>query len=460
LLLTGLSTVIYIYKNYEQAQKTKTQEKLNNILSLVENQIANRELGSGNISDDLEFYFNQLSSVLTTDFNVYSLSGLMLFSTQPKIYEQELVSPLMNRSAYVKLTANQKALFMQIEKVGKLSYIGAYEPIRNSDNKIIGYLNLPYFAKETELKRDISTFLVALINIYVLLFSLAILIAFLISNRITEPLRIIQQSLKRTKLGAINQPIFWRNQDEIGALINEYNRMLEELQRSAELLAKSERESAWREMAKQVAHEIKNPLTPMKLGVQHLQRAWNDNHPNKDEMIKRISNTLIEQIETLSNIATEFSNFAKLPKPEFDKVNLSSVLQTTVDLYNQSENVDITLSKPADEVFITGDKDQLLRVFSNLVKNAVQAIPEEQYGKIQIQLLEDGSFYKVTVADNGTGIADDLIDKIFVPNFTTKTSGTGLGLAMVKSMVEGMRGSIYFDTKVGEGTVFTLRFMK
>ncbi|HQK97414.1 MAG TPA: ATP-binding protein [Bacteroidia bacterium] len=460
LLLTGLSTVIYIYKNYEQAQKTKTQEKLNNILSLVENQIGNRELGNGNIGDDLEFYLNQLSSVLTTDFNVYSLNGLMLFSTQPKIYEQELVSPLMNRSAYVKLTASQKALFMQIEKVGKLSYIGAYEPIRNSDNKIIGYLNLPYFAKETELKRDISTFLVALINIYVLLFSLAILIAFLISNRITEPLRIIQQSLKRTKLGALNQPIYWRNQDEIGALINEYNRMLEELQRSAELLAKSERESAWREMAKQVAHEIKNPLTPMKLGVQHLQRAWNDNHPNKDEMIKRISNTLIEQIETLSNIATEFSNFAKLPKPEFEEVNLTSVLQATADLYNQTENMNITFSKPEKDVFITGDKDQLLRVFSNLVKNAVQAIPEEQHGEVKIQLSDDGSFHKVDVADNGSGIPDELIDKIFVPNFTTKTSGTGLGLAMVKSMVEGMGGSINFETKVGAGTVFTLRFLK
>jgi nitrogen fixation/metabolism regulation signal transduction histidine kinase len=366
----------------------------------------------------------------------------------------------MNRSAYVKLTANQKALFMQIEKVGKLSYIGAYEPIRNSDNKIIGYLNIPYFAKETELKRDISTFLVALINIYVLLFSLAILIAFFISNRMTEPLRIIQQSLKRTKLGALNEPIYWRNQDEIGALINEYNRMLEELQRSAELLAKSERESAWREMAKQVAHEIKNPLTPMKLGVQHLQRAWNDNHPNKDEMIKRISNTLIEQIETLSNIATEFSNFAKLPKPEFENVNLTSVINTTVDLYSRTEMMNIELNKPESDIFISGDKDQLLRVFSNLIKNAVQAIPDGKMGEIQIDLIDEKEFWTVKVADNGTGIPDHLIEKIFVPNFTTKSSGTGLGLAMVKSMVEGMGGSISFETKLGEGTVFLLRFAK
>jgi signal transduction histidine kinase len=169
---------------------------------------------------------------------------------------------------------------------------------------------------------------------------------------------------------------------------------------------------------------------------------------------------LIEQIETLSNIATEFSNFAKLPKPEFEEVNLTSVLQATADLYNQTENMNITFSKPEKDVFITGDKDQLLRVFSNLVKNAVQAIPEGQLGEIKIQLSDDGSFHKVDVADNGSGIPDELIDKIFVPNFTTKTSGTGLGLAMVKSMVEGMGGSINFETKVGAGTVFTLRFLK
>ncbi len=460
LLLTGLSTVIYIYKNYEQAQKTKTHEKLNNILNLIENHVGNRELNGAKIDDDLEFYLNQLSTVLTTDFNVYALNGLMLFSTQPKIYEQELISPLMNRSAFVKLTANQKALFMQVEQVGKLSYIGAYEPIRNSDNKIIGYLNLPYFAKETELKRDISTFLVALINIYVLLFSLAILIAFLISNRITEPLRIIQHSLSRTKLGAFNQPIFWTSHDEIGALINEYNRMLEELQRSAELLAKSERESAWREMAKQVAHEIKNPLTPMKLGIQHLQRAWNDNHPNKDEMIQRISNMLIEQIETLSNIANEFGNFAKLPRAEFGVVNLTSILQTTLDLYSQTEAIKMAIKIPEVEVFINGDKDQLLRIFSNLIKNAIQSIPEGQTGEIIMELSDDVDHWKVDVSDNGSGIPEMLIDKIFVPNFTTKSSGTGLGLAMVKSMIEGMEGSIIFETKSGVGTVFSLRFRK
>lgn len=460
LLLTGVTTVWYIYKNYEQNQKTKTREKLNNILQLVENNLGQRVDTNAMINDDIQYSLSQLATTLATDFNIYGLDGSLLFTSQPKIYDQQLMAPLMNRLAFTKLTSNQKAMYLQIENIGKLSFISAYEPIRNSDNKTIGYLNLPYFARDIELKKDISNFLVALINIYVFLFSAAVLIALFISNRITAPLRIIQQSLRATKLGSTNEPIQWNKSDEIGALINEYNRMVQELHLSADLLAKSERESAWREMAKQVAHEIKNPLTPMKLGVQHLQRAWNDNHPNKDEMIKRISTTLIEQIETLSNIATEFSNFAKMPKAEFAIVNLGDIIQHTVDLYSQTANMFFEIENPSNKIEINGDKDQLNRIFSNLIKNAVQSIPEGHSGLIRIKVVENKDEILISISDNGSGIPAHLINKIFVPNFTTKSSGTGLGLAMVKNMVEGMSGTINFSTKVGEGTTFNLKFQK
>ncbi len=460
LVLIGVSTVTYIFDNYAQAQNTHIKEKINNVLVLVQNELGGRNNLGQQLSDDLGYSFSQLSNTLSIDFNIYSTSGTLLYSSQSKIYEQELIAPLINREAFQRLTTNQKALFIQTENIGKLSYIGAYEPIRNSENKVIGYLNLPYFARETELKHDISSFLVSLINIYVLLFSIAILLAFVISNRITEPLRIIQRSIKQTKLGTVNEPIKWKQKDEIGALINEYNRMLVELQQSAELLAKSERESAWREMAKQVAHEIKNPLTPMKLGVQHLQRAWLDDRPNKDEMLQRICATLIEQIDTLSNIATEFSNFAKMPKPEYKSVNLSSVLEKTTDLYNESEHIEIILTKPSSSLLVLADKDQLLRIFSNLLKNAVQAIPITREGKINIDVdLENGK-YKISIQDNGEGIPKDQLDKIFVPNFTTKTGGTGLGLAMVKNMLESMGGSITFETSEGIGTTFFVELVR
>jgi len=459
LVLIGVSTVTYIYKNYSQAQNTHIKENINNVLVLVQNELGNNENLGQNLGDELMYSFSQLSNTLSLDFNIYALSGRLLYSSQPKIYDQNLIAPLINQEALQRLTINQKALIVQTENIGKLSYISAYEPIRNAENKIIGYLNLPYFAKESELDRDISTFLVALINIYVLLFSIAILLAFAISNRITEPLQIIQQSIKRTKLGTVNEPIKWKRRDEIGALINEYNRMLLALQQSAELLAKSERESAWREMAKQVAHEIKNPLTPMKLGVQHLQRAWLDDRPNKDEMLQRICATLIEQIDSLSNIATEFSSFAKMPKPEYKSVNLTSVLEKTVDLYNESEKTEISFIKPKSTLLVIADKDQLIRIFSNLLKNAIQAIPNNREGKINIIVSSKNEMCQIAIEDNGEGISEYEIENIFAPNFTTKTGGTGLGLAMVKNMLESMGGTITFETKEGLGTTFYVQLV-
>ncbi len=460
LVLIGVATVTYIVNNYEQAQSKRIREKLNNVLLLVESELGSRSSLGDKLSDDLVYAFSQLSSTLSVDFNIYGMNGVAQFSSQPKIYEQQLMAPLMNREAFSKLSSNQKALFIQSEKIGRLSYTAAYEPIRNSENITIGYLSLPYFAREIELKRDISSFLVALINIYVLLFSIAVLLAFFISNRITQPLRIIQESLKRTKLGKANEPIRWKQKDEIGALINEYNRMVAELQRSAELLARSERESAWREMAKQVAHEIKNPLTPMKLGVQHLQRAWMNDHPDKDRMVEKLCVTLVEQIDTLSNIANEFSNFAKMPGPEFTKVDLSLVLQHTVDLYSETEQVQIQFANSGLQLAVQADKEQLLRIFSNLVKNAIQAIPDNREGRIEVivKVIEDA--YIVEVRDNGLGIPDQQIDKIFVPNFTTKTGGTGLGLAMVKNMTEGMGGGVWFKTTANEGTSFFVKLLK
>jgi len=460
LLLIGAATVTYIMKNYEQAQTKRIREKLQNLRVLVESEMGNRETLGSMLADDLQYLFTRLSSTLKTDFNFYNHDGRLYFSSQRSIYDQGIVAPLMSREAFTGLTTNQKALFIQSENIGHLKYTAAYEQVSNFNNKQLGFISIPYFDRDNELKRDISGFLVALINLYVLLFSISILIAFFISNRITQPLRIIQENLSRTKLGITNEPIVWKTKDEIGGLIDEYNRMLEQIQHSAKLLAKSERESAWREMAKQVAHEIKNPLTPMKLGIQHLQRAIDDNHPNKDELVKKISITLIEQIDTLSNIATEFSNFAKLPRPEYTVIELTSVLIHTCDLYDEEDRSRISFENPEEEIFVQADKDQLIRIFGNLIKNAIQAIPENRDGEIKISVQRENDFVTVCIHDNGVGIPKELLSKIFVPNFTTKSSGTGLGLAMVKAMVEGMEGHVWFETQENIGTTFFVKLLR
>jgi two-component system, NtrC family, nitrogen regulation sensor histidine kinase NtrY len=289
----------------------------------------------------------------------------------------------------------------------------------------------------------------------VLLFALSIITAIFISNYVTKPLKLIQDKLSNIRLGKTNEPIEWKENDEIGNLVSEYNRMISELSKSAELLAKSERESAWREMAKQVAHEIKNPLTPMKLSVQHLQRTYKDHAPDMDVKMERLTKTIIEQIDTLSSIATEFSNFAKMPKANLEPVNLFDTIINTVDLYkNTGEDEIIFENRTSTAPLVLADKEQLIRVFNNLIKNATQASPEGIKGKIIITLTKESGQYLTSISDNGTGISEDVLDKIFMPNFTTKTGGMGLGLAMVKNIIETINGRIWFETKSNVGTTF------
>lgn len=455
LTLIGGGTIYYIVKGYSDDQQVRIKEKLSSILLAIENELASNGNLSGAVAEDFSQTFSKLSNTLETDFNLFDRKGRLIFSTQSKIFDQEILSTLMNRRAYEQLVNYQNTSFIHYEDVGGLSFLSAYEPVRNAENKLIGYINLPYFARQTELKKEISSFLVSLINIYVLLFAISVLLTFIISNRLVKPLNLIQQKLGNIKFGKRNELIEWGAKDEIGALVEEYNKMVDQLARSADALAKSERESAWREMAKQVAHEIKNPLTPMKLSVQHLQRSIKDNPQNAPEIVTRVTSTLIEQIDTLSNIATEFSNFAKMPKAQNSSFELFPVIISNVDLYKETENININfidLSSGACEVY--ADREQLIRVFSNLIKNAIQSIPLSRKGEISITLSQTKYDAIVKIEDNGTGMDDEVKSRIFTPNFTTKSAGSGLGLAMVKNILESAGGKIAFESTKGVGTVF------
>jgi two-component system nitrogen regulation sensor histidine kinase NtrY len=220
------------------------------------------------------------------------------------------------------------------------------------------------------------------------------------------------------------------------------------------LLAQSERESAWREMAKQIAHEIKNPLTPMKLNVQHLMRTMGEGKADL-AMVERISATLIEQIDSLSAIANEFSDFAKMPKAKSSRVDLVSKLHSLLQLFEASDKAEIILDPgPVEEVYVYADNEQLMRVFINLVKNGLQSIPRNRKGMIRIELREKEKQAVVSFTDNGSGIPEEIRDKLFRPNFTTKSSGMGMGLAISSSVVRSLGGKIWYDTKPNQGTIF------
>jgi nitrogen fixation/metabolism regulation signal transduction histidine kinase len=362
----------------------------------------------------------------------------------------------MQREAYNALAINKRTLFIMEEKTGNYEYLSAYIPFRDNQNKTTAFINLPYFARQQELQQEISSILVTIINIYVILTALAVMVSLIMSNHLTQPLQLIRDRFSRLNLSTGIEKIDYQSNDEIGELINEYNLMVEKLAESAEQLARSERESAWREMARQVAHEIKNPLTPMKLSIQHLEKAWNDHKPDWDVKLARTTKTLIQQIDSLSAIATAFSDFAKLPVAKNSEVDICAVLRSQIGLFSNYPNIEITFDVPDDPRYVYADEKQLSRVFINLFTNAIQAINAGTKGRISIELTTRPSNHEIIIHDNGIGMSEEQQHKIFSPNFTTKSSGMGLGLAMVKNIIETVGGNITFSSKPGNGTTFII----
>ncbi len=457
-IVAGVITVNFFIKYHNNKNREIMREKSYSLLVELEHKLRNYEsLGH----DDTE-YLNELmakfSNVFFTDINLFSTSGRLIATSRPQVYQQGLISSYINPGALSSLKESNTPYLMQNESIGKLNYTSSYLPFKNFRGDVIAYLNLPYFARENELKTEISSFLIAFINFYVFLIALAIIIALVIANYITLPLRIIGEKLRTLKPGKPNEKIQWNKQDDIGILISEYNRMVDELSDSTRLLMKTERESAWREMAKQIAHEIKNPLTPMKLSLQNLQRAWEDKAPDYEQRLKRTSQTLIEQIDALSNIASAFANFANLQEAKFYPVNLVPIMKDIVHL-NENNLIHFDLKyNDALSYVVLGDDTQIIQIMNNLIKNAVQSIPPRDAGDIEISLEKAGGKIFISIKDNGCGISEDIKEKIFSPNFTSKSGGTGLGLAITKKLTDSMNGSISFVSEVNKGSVFYLSF--
>ncbi|TKG94700.1 sensor histidine kinase [Puteibacter caeruleilacunae] len=457
LLVVGGGSIYYNLEAFKIRHENELSERIQSVLRELETQLSIEDELGVEYRTFLNFELSRLSEVFWTDINLYDMNGTLLATSRPEIFQKGLTTRKMNARAFQELAYNRKMKFIHPEQIGDLSYLSAYVPLVNDQDKYLGYINLPYFIRQDTLKQEVSTFIVAYFNIYVFLILASILVAVFIANQITRPLGLLRDKLKSIQLDKKNEPIPYVGDDEIGSLVREYNKKVEELAESASLLAKSERESAWREMAKQVAHEIKNPLTPMKLNIQLLQRAKEDNHPNYDRNFDRVTKLLIEQIDNLSAIATAFSNFAKIPKSNLADVKLIGLLKDTVALFAGSRNFSIELhAKGLDHLEIVADQEQLSRVFINIVKNAIQSIPFEEEGHLDVTVIQKGDIVRLSFSDNGAGIPPEVKDKLFVPNFTTKSSGMGLGLAISKNIIESLNGTIGCRNKDEGGAEFII----
>ena len=459
-LAIGPISVIFIRSLYNQKTMTAQFETTRTLSLEMQNNHDFTEL-IGNASRDTWWEIMQhYANTFFTDINLYSLDGKLISTTRPEIYELMLQAPIMNAEAYQNMFRNKALYFTHKEHLDKGVYESAYLPITDGHGNTLAFLNTPYFSSETDLQKEIKDFLLTYLNVILILLGLALVFVIIITRRLTQPLSLIQNKMGDIKIDQKNEPIEWKGNDEIGALVKQYNQLIVELEKSAAELKRTTAESAWRGVARQVAHEIKNSLTPMRLSVQLLQRNI-DNGNATPEQIQRTTNTLIEQIDALSDIASSFSRYAKLPENNPQPLDLAELVDNVVNLYDNDENIsfDYQYDKTKDYTY-EGDKTNLNSAVSNLIKNATQAIGSKPDGKVNVRLDSTDTSFVISVKDNGKGIKEEEKGQIFLPNFTTKSGGSGVGLSLTYNIVQAAGGTISFESQEGKGAEFVIELPK
>ncbi|MFT3746736.1 MAG: HAMP domain-containing sensor histidine kinase [Agriterribacter sp.] len=461
LVIVGGTTIVFFTSSYNKNNKDRLSKSIQDISKELKSKISDHRMKDevmqvydSAYSRELRQQIANLAQSHDVDVNLYNSDGSLQISSQPFVYNKGVLSRMMEPLALYNLQKLKKIQYIQEESYGAMKYLSIYVPVLGDNRNAVAYLNIPYFNSQNRLKQQIASFLVTIITINAFIFLLAGIIALFLTNRITGSFTLIGAMMRDVNLGKHNAEIVWTKKDEIGVLVKEYNKMVQKLEDSAAALAKTEREGAWREMARQVAHEIKNPLTPMKLSIQYLQKAISNNAPNVKELSSNVAQTLVEQIDHLSRIAAEFSQFANIGNSKNEVFDLNVLLNSLVYLHDVQERVSVKLYTGDEPIMISADKTQINRLFTNLLQNAIEAIPEDETGYVSVLKDEHNDAVTIRIKDTGAGISKSARTNIFTPNFTTKTSGTGLGLAICKGIVEQARGNIWFDTVEGKGTTF------
>ncbi len=459
-IVIGIATISFFILRFNR----NNEERLSKSIQVMANEV-NTKMTSLQAFDDepdnpgvkavLEKTIAEISDLHNVDINYYNLKGTLVISTQPYIYNKHLLSTKMEPHAFWELQSRHDIRYLQSENIGSFQFLSIYVPLADEHGNNYAYLNIPYLNSENELNQEISGFLATLINLNAFIFLIAGAIAFFLTNRITASFSLIGQKMQEMNLTKINEAIEWNREDEIGRLVEEYNKMVKKLELSAQALAQSEREGAWREMARQVAHEIKNPLTPMKLSIQYLQQAIQRGAPNVKELSENMALTLIEQIDQLSKIAGDFSQFANIGNAQLERFDITEVLSSLIRLYRANPAIQLEWYKEEGDYWVYSDRIQMSRLFTNLLQNALEAGEEKKEKQTVVirQWNEQGRIL-ISIRDEAGGIPDEMKDLIFTPNFTTKTSGTGLGLAICKGIVEKAFGQIWFSSEPGVGATF------
>ncbi|AFM04338.1 histidine kinase,HAMP domain-containing protein,histidine kinase [Bernardetia litoralis DSM 6794] len=453
ILLSILIVSILNSENKNQTVETYFQ-KAENVAQNFSNKLTSYVVYKEITKDELLESLQEIARLTQTEINVFDRDGVLLASSQPTIYDNGLVSSLINPKAMALLIEQKQSKAILSESIGKLDYNSAYVVVNSPiTGEIVGVIDVPFFESQRYADEQILEVVSTMLNVFTGIFLLLVVLSFFASRDLTKPLSLVTSRLKRITLSGDNKPLDYKSDDEIGLLVGEYNKMLVKLEESKAALATSEKESAWREMAKQVAHEIKNPLTPMKLTLQHLQRVL----ANEESPAERSIKSLLTQVDTLSDIATSFSAFAKMPIPKTERFDVSMVLQETLILYKNDGSVRLDAIIDQGAFYVNGDAKMMGRIFTNLILNGIQAV-EDKDPHINVVLEKTNQKSPKTIIiyirDNGKGIDDEAAKKLFIPNFTTKSTGSGIGLSVAKRGIEHAGGKIWFETEHYFGTTF------
>ncbi len=458
IIATSLLLITISIFQYKTVAKEYNQKRIENMEFYVKEHInymlsnTTYPLTDDNIKLIFKDKIHEISDIQNTEIQIYSLDGKLLNSSKES-FAIATQTPTISKFILRLVNASIDKRFVEIKTINGIKYRSSYSLIKNKKFKPIGVLKLPNVPDDGYYEKKLNNFLVSLLQVYAIMIAMAFGLAYILSSFITKPIYDFAEKLRETSLNQKNEKIpFSAKIKEINMLLLAYNRMIEELEKNAIVLAQNERDLAWREMAKQVAHEIKNPLTPMRLSIQSFQRKFQPDDPNIKQKLNDFSESLIQQIDTMSAVASAFSDFASMPAQQNEVLDVVEVVELTLDIFHEDF---IVFECSEKEIISKIDRTQLIRIITNLIKNAIQAIPENQETKMILVTVEKiDQEVVITVKDNGTGINPEHVNNVFEPKFTTKNSGMGLGLGIIKNIIENYNGTITFETKFGRGTIF------
>ncbi len=451
IVILGYYNRIYAVERAEELMiKRLSDETKIVVAALQDQQLLNSKEEASRLTNA---HCEDIAKSLGTDFNVYN-KGNLIASSKPEVYFAELLPTRLNVDVYRNVALQKQAFYSERQSIGSLQYIVGHRPLFSVNGDVIGTVSVPSLYRQNEIDNRIVRRNALLFGTYALAMLVSLLLGTIFANQISSPLRRLQQATQRVAGGDLSVSLQSRRTDEFGELERSFEKMKSDLKQTQEEMVRVQRELAWKEMAQQVAHEIKNPLTPIKLSIQHLRQAYKDNVADFGGLLTRISETLLEQVDALSNIASEFSQFARMPQRNIQLCSIHDILSETKNLFQQYPHISFDLELRAENAIVSADKNELQRAFINIVRNAVQAMNET--GKIKIQTTSDAGKTVIRITDAGPGIPEEIHGKLFQPNFSTKSDGMGLGLSIVKQTVDAIGGEVSIESELGKGTTVLL----